>query len=169
MWTISKEFTFCAAHTIPGHPKCGRLHGHNYKVIVTLVANQVEAHTGMLLDYAELSRIVDAIIDPLDHRYLTTLDIINAGNDPYTKLALEQGHEAVLTDVPFTTAEHLAQHIANRVQARIDFLNLNGVWTEVSVSETPKTTATYKINPLTAALTKVGKAFQGMNTKRSKK
>lgn len=160
MWTISKEFTFCAAHTIPGHPKCGRLHGHNYRVEITLTANQVDSTNGMLLDYAELSRIANPIIDPLDHRYLTTLDIINAGSDPYTKLALEQDHAAALTDIPFTTAEYLAQHIALRVQARIDFLNLAGVWTEVSVSETPKTKATYKINPLTHSLAKIGKAVQ---------
>lgn len=40
MYTATKEFRFEAGHTLDGHKgKCKNLHGHNYKVLVTLGAS----------------------------------------------------------------------------------------------------------------------------------
>ena len=39
MFSISKQFHFCASHIIEGVPEghpCGRLHGHNYVVELVL-------------------------------------------------------------------------------------------------------------------------------------
>ena len=52
------------AHSLPGHPKCGRLHGHTYRVEI-----QVEGAVkdGMILDFAELKAGVRAVLAEYDH------------------------------------------------------------------------------------------------------
>ena len=69
---ITKKFTFEAAHSIPGHITCGNLHGHSYKLEVTVEGPVKE--NGMLIDFALLKDIVEeAIVDKLDHRNLDEL------------------------------------------------------------------------------------------------
>ncbi len=71
---ICKEFTFDAAHTIPGlpeHHKCSRLHGHTYKVV--LFVEGLLDEIGMIADYAEIAKIWQPLHDQLDHRYLNDI------------------------------------------------------------------------------------------------
>jgi 6-pyruvoyltetrahydropterin/6-carboxytetrahydropterin synthase len=57
MYTITKRFAFSASHIIGGlsvdHP-CGRLHGHNYGVEVSLQLPTLNA-AGFVRDFHELS------------------------------------------------------------------------------------------------------------------
>ncbi|MFQ5657287.1 MAG: 6-pyruvoyl tetrahydropterin synthase family protein [Candidatus Methylomirabilales bacterium] len=53
------------AHSLPGHPRCGRLHGHTYKVEVTISG---EKTNGMVLDFAEMKRVVREVLNQWDHR-----------------------------------------------------------------------------------------------------
>jgi 6-pyruvoyltetrahydropterin/6-carboxytetrahydropterin synthase len=55
------------AHFLPGHPKCGQLHGHTYKVEVVV---EGRAEGGMLVDFADLRAQVRTALQPLDHRNL---------------------------------------------------------------------------------------------------
>ena len=76
---IRKQFRFEAAHVLPFHDgKCSRLHGHSYRLEVT-VDGPLQASgpaTGMVLDFDALARIVRVgVIDVLDHRHLN--DIID--------------------------------------------------------------------------------------------
>lgn len=68
---ICKIFTFDAAHKLPFHKgKCFDLHGHTYKLEVT-VEGDVNKETGMVIDFGDLSHIVKSrIIDKFDHTYL---------------------------------------------------------------------------------------------------
>ena len=73
---ILREFTFEAAHRLPHVPpghKCGRLHGHSYKVEVH-VAGPVGAETGWVMDFGEIKKAFEPLHDALDHRYLNELD-----------------------------------------------------------------------------------------------
>ncbi|MEZ5988237.1 MAG: 6-carboxytetrahydropterin synthase QueD [Planctomycetota bacterium] len=72
--TVTKVFRFEAAHQLPDHPgKCRRLHGHGYRLEVT-VGREVDPRTGMVLDFYDLKRIVeDRVVSRLDHRYLNDL------------------------------------------------------------------------------------------------
>ena len=55
---------FAAAHIIAGHPKCGRMHGHNY----TLLA-KVHGQSEEWLDFEEIKKTVDELVDSnYDHR-----------------------------------------------------------------------------------------------------
>jgi len=62
---LTKRFTFDAAHSIPGHPKCGVTHGHTYKVEVS-----IEVPKDRFYDFAEFKATVQPFIDLLDHSHL---------------------------------------------------------------------------------------------------
>ena len=58
------EYIDCAHH-LPGHEKCGRLHGHTYKIDVVI---EGEKRGGMILDFADLKSIVRSVLAEYDHR-----------------------------------------------------------------------------------------------------
>lgn len=137
---ISKEFRFEAAHRLLGHPKCGRLHGHSYRVIFTLQSNGLRE--GMVQDYADLSPIKDWIDQNLDHRYLVSAELM-ANEDLYSLASLREDRMqdlAVMGALPRSTAECLAQYLYERFVSEFDFLLL----TSVTVCETASTSATYR-------------------------
>ena len=75
MTEIFKELSFEAAHLLPNVPaghKCGRLHGHSFRVVVH-VEGEVDATTGWVMDFAALKAVVAPVVDELDHRYLNEL------------------------------------------------------------------------------------------------
>ncbi len=72
---LFKEFTFEAAHRLPlvpeGH-KCGRLHGHSFKIIL-YIQGKVDPHLGWIKDFAEIKQIFKPIYEQLDHHYLNEI------------------------------------------------------------------------------------------------
>ena len=69
---VGKVFSFEAAHFIPGHPRCGRTHGHSFLVEI-VVEGEVNPVTGMVIDFIRLAEIVKPLIDTLDHTNLNNL------------------------------------------------------------------------------------------------
>ena len=72
---IYKDFTFEAAHRLPNVPeghKCARLHGHSFRVRVT-VQGPLQPRIGWVLDFADLKQAFRPIHDQLDHRYLNEI------------------------------------------------------------------------------------------------
>lgn len=67
---ITKSFTFDAAHKLIHYDgKCENLHGHTYKLQVSLKGEPDE--DGMLIDFTELKAIVEErVLDVLDHAYI---------------------------------------------------------------------------------------------------
>ena len=72
---LTKLFTFEAAHRLPlappGH-KCARLHGHSFRVEVT-VAGPVPPETGWLMDFADIQKAFAPLYEQLDHHYLNEI------------------------------------------------------------------------------------------------
>ena len=72
--TITKEFEFAAAHNLPNHEGlCKNLHGHNYKLQVTISGDiqKIGLASGMIMDFGDLKKIVKKhILDILDHSNL---------------------------------------------------------------------------------------------------
>ncbi|NPB02603.1 MAG: 6-pyruvoyl tetrahydropterin synthase family protein [Methanopyri archaeon] len=62
-------FRFSACHVIPGHPKCGRLHGHTYHVTVEIEGERMDPD-GFVIDFDEVKEVLRRIIGELDHRVL---------------------------------------------------------------------------------------------------
>lgn len=67
---VTKIFTFDAAHKLTDYyGKCERLHGHTYKLEVTLEGD-VQSN-GLVIDFVVLKRIVKKhVLNVLDHQYL---------------------------------------------------------------------------------------------------
>jgi len=62
MTTITRIYEFAAAHSLWEHPgKCQQIHGHNYKVEVTVEKGPW---------FEELDEVVNPIIEKLDHTFL---------------------------------------------------------------------------------------------------
>jgi 6-pyruvoyltetrahydropterin/6-carboxytetrahydropterin synthase len=98
VYSIFKDFSFSAAHSIRGHTRgCERMHGHNYRVRVHLRAARLDA-LGMVLDFADLKAIMQEILGPFDHR------VIN---------------EVAPFDERNTTAELLAEYVWTEVSRRL--------------------------------------------------
>ncbi len=77
---LSKDFEFDAAQALPQFPeghKCHALHGHSFKVTVS-VRGQVDEATGLLYDHAVISDVMKPIIKQLDHVYLN--DVVGLEN-----------------------------------------------------------------------------------------
>lgn len=71
---IRRSFEFEAAHFLPRHPgKCRQLHGHSYRLVVTL-RRAVDADTGLAIDFTDLKTIVQReVVDRLDHHDLNEI------------------------------------------------------------------------------------------------
>lgn len=72
---IYKEFSFEAAHRLPNVPeghKCGRLHGHSFRVTV-FVNGPIQQPTGWVMDFADIKVAFKPILDRLDHYYLNEI------------------------------------------------------------------------------------------------
>jgi 6-pyruvoyltetrahydropterin/6-carboxytetrahydropterin synthase len=119
MLTITKEFHFSASHVLrhlkEGHP-CGRLHGHNYLVVLELSAPPEELdEVGFVRDFNDLDGVKSWIDREVDHQHLN--DVLGELNP---------------------SAEHLARWIFQKWKE--DFPEL----TAVRVSETPRTWAEFR-------------------------
>jgi len=120
MLTISKEFHFSASHVLHALPEghqCGRVHGHNYVVVVELSAPPDRlTRAGFVRDFGELDVVKSWIDEEVDHRHLN--DVLGELNP---------------------SAEHIARWIFDRWKG--EFAEL----TAVKVSETPRTWAEYRL------------------------
>jgi 6-pyruvoyltetrahydropterin/6-carboxytetrahydropterin synthase len=73
---VTKIFHFESAHHLPGHSgKCAHLHGHSYRLEVTVRGPIKDvpgaSDHGMVMDFGDLSHIVkNSVIERLDHRDL---------------------------------------------------------------------------------------------------
>ncbi len=73
---IFKEFSFDSAHYLPNVPdghKCKEMHGHTYHLKVWIEGN-THPKFGWVMDFADLKKIVQTVIDKVDHKCINTVD-----------------------------------------------------------------------------------------------
>lgn len=79
-YTLKVVTDFAAAHTLRGYAgECSRLHGHNWKVEVEVIATALDA-AGMGMDFKAIKAAAKGALGQLDHRYLneiTPFDTLN--------------------------------------------------------------------------------------------
>ena len=66
---VSEKFS--AAHSIPGHEKCGRVHGHNFRVEIEIEGDVRE--NGMVMDFFDLKKHLKEVLVEFDHRLLNEI------------------------------------------------------------------------------------------------
>ena len=84
---IFKEFTIEAAHHLPNVPKghkCGRLHGHSFRISVH-VRGPVDRAMGWVIDFADIKSAFKVVEEATDHRYL--IEIVGLENPTSENLA----------------------------------------------------------------------------------
>lgn len=85
MMKVGMEFYIDYAHYLEGHELCGRPHGHTAKIIVEVMAKEKTVpkfrqfekidnyKDAMLIDFKDLKKGVNTIINQLDHTDLNTM------------------------------------------------------------------------------------------------
>src|SRR6201982_4173981 len=87
MFQVSVEETFSAGHALRGYRgKCENVHGHNYRVRVSVEGPQLDS-IGLLLDFTELKRVIREIIGGLDHQFMNDLEPFRTVNPSAENLA----------------------------------------------------------------------------------
>ncbi|MBI3818638.1 MAG: 6-carboxytetrahydropterin synthase QueD [Planctomycetes bacterium] len=92
---VTKEFVFDAAHYLPNYEgKCERLHGHTWKLHVTVNA-PVETGSGLAFDFVQLKNLaMERVVNRLDHQVVN--DVVS--NPSAEMIALWVWHQ--LRDLP---------------------------------------------------------------------
>ncbi len=123
MYEVSVDETFAAAHNLRGYKgKCENLHGHNYKVRVTLAGKEVDS-VGLLYDFVHLKQVIQGVIRSLDHKYLNELS-------PF--------------DVVNPSAENIARYIYDQTAKELHQVPNGAEVSSITVWETDVTAATYR-------------------------
>lgn len=138
---ITKRFSFETAHALHGYDgKCKNLHGHSYKLDVTVIGSPIadSSHVkhGMVIDFSDLKKIVkEDIEDVFDHA-----TIFNK-NTPHLGIAKELerlGHNIILVDYQPTSEMMIldfAERIKKRLPENIKLFSLKLQETETSFAE----------------------------------
>jgi 6-pyruvoyltetrahydropterin/6-carboxytetrahydropterin synthase len=125
MFEIRVERVFCAAHALIIGGVRETLHGHNWRVRVTIAGSTLDAD-GLLVDFHAVEKLLDGILAPMHNANL---------------------HEVPPFDRVNPSAERVAEHIGLRMQAGVDAF-VTGVSPRprvrtVEVTEAPGCTATW--------------------------
>lgn len=87
MFEITVQAGFSSGHYLRNyHGKCENPHGHNYRVLVTLIGEQLDA-SGLLLDFKELKKVLRPTVDYLDHQMINDLKPFDTVNPSAENLA----------------------------------------------------------------------------------
>jgi len=122
MFEVSVEQTFAAGHALRNYKgKCENVHGHNYRVRITVQGDQLDS-TGLLVDFLDVKSLIGGVVDYLDHQFINDLP-------PFDELN--------------PSAENIAKYfydrvsggLKNEVQVRVS---------EVKVWETDTSSAVYR-------------------------
>lgn len=81
-FTLTTQLEFAAAHRLRGYDgNCARLHGHNWKVEISMTGSQLN-DVGMLIDFKEIKRTGKQVLAQLDHYYLNDIPPFDAELNP---------------------------------------------------------------------------------------
>ena len=84
---------FASAHTLRDYPgACSRMHGHNWKVELEVVASSLD-DMGMAVDFKKMKTVANEVGDVLDHRYLNDIEPFTNINPTAENIAAYMYHE----------------------------------------------------------------------------
>ena len=145
----AREFSWDMAHMLSGHEGlCKNLHGHTYKMLVevshmdTMVEHQGAAE-GMVVDFQQLDQVVKTyLISPLDHATMINTETEDPFEEQLYKLLAKYGKKFYAVSYR-PTAENMAMDFFGVLNNALAGEQIRV--TAVTIYETPKNFATYKI------------------------
>ena len=128
--SVTKDYlVFSSAHfiTFAGH-RCEGLHGHNYRVRVT-IEGALNREAWFVFDFVELKGIMKRLCDEIDHLVLLPLEsdritvveegeIVRVSVDGRPRYTFPR-RDCALLPIPNTTVEMLARLLTTRLKATI--------------------------------------------------
>ena len=121
MYTLTTMVEFSSAHTLVGHSgPCKKMHGHNWKVEVEITGEKLDK-IGMVVDFKEIRKATNLVVDELDHEFLNNLEQFSEDNP---------------------TAENIARYIFTKLSE--EFSNKNVKVNSIKLWETDKSAVSYK-------------------------
>ncbi|MBR2684210.1 MAG: 6-carboxytetrahydropterin synthase QueD [Atopobiaceae bacterium] len=138
MYGLKTEAAFDSAHFLTDYyGKCENLHGHRWRVVVTIEQENLQTQgtmRDMVLDFGAFKHAVREVAHSLDHTFLVEEGSLSQGTIDALK-----GEGFTLTVLPFrTTAENLAHWFCDQLIAR------DLPVSEVQCYETPDNCAIYR-------------------------
>lgn len=152
--SVTKEVLFDCAHMLAGHKGlCKNVHGHTYKVHVTVSAPQLipsGSSEGMVIDFKDLKSILnEVIVDKFDHAFVTWDDTPYPEEKAIAEAIIAQGCKVVLTCYR-PSAENMSYYFFQGIAEMLENLG-KSLYGEspyrlesVRVWETPTSFAEYK-------------------------
>ena len=154
--SVTKDYlVFASAHfiTFAGH-RCEGLHGHNYRVRVT-IEGALNEESWFVFDFVELKRIMKRLCDEIDHVVLLPLesdrvkvfeegDTVRVDVDGKPRYVFPR-RDCALLPLPNTTVEMLAKLLTNRLKSEIGAAGSSALTAiEMEVEENFGQTAVYR-------------------------
>lgn len=121
MYEVSVEREFCAAHALRLNGQMETVHGHNWRVTVTVAGSELDSD-GLLVDFHQLETSIDAVIATFHNRDLNRIAPFDRKNP---------------------SAENVAAHLAQVIGASLP-VDRHVHVAAVSVTEAPNCRATYR-------------------------
>ena len=120
MYRIMVLSHFSGAHRLRHlHGKCEELHGHNWKIEISVVSNRLNKE-GVVIDFNILKQKMEKVLKTLDHTFLNNLPYFS-GREP--------------------SSENIAKYIFDRLKAELK--GYHAVLKEVTAWESETSCATY--------------------------
>lgn len=133
MFRVTVEETFAAGHALRGYRgKCENVHGHNYKVQVSLEGPDLNS-IGLLVDFKDLKEAIHGTIRKLDHQFLNDVPPFDQLNPSAENLA-KYFHDEVSRLLANGSASSASRQNPANAACSVE---------RVTVWETDTTTATY--------------------------
>ena len=110
MYKLVITSKFSAAHRLVDYPGvCARIHGHNWNVKVTVVAEDVD-EKGMVVDLVPLKQHIDDCVQQFDHRIINDVPPFDELNPTSENLA-----------------RYLFDYISDKIDVRVESVELSEV------------------------------------------
>jgi len=120
MYRITVLSHFSGAHRLRHlHGKCEELHGHNWKIEISVVSNRLNKE-GVVIDFNILKQKMEKVLKTLDHTFLNNLPYFS-GREP--------------------SSENIAKYIFDRLKAELK--GYPAILKEVTAWESETSCATY--------------------------
>ena len=123
MFGLTLEDSFCAAHYLEGyHGACAAMHGHTWKVQMTIVADKTR-ELGLIVDFKDMKRALKGVLARLDHGVVNK--VLPEGMNP--------------------TAENLAKWIYDQLKPQFAVMKRKKICTlrSVTIWESPTCSCQY--------------------------
>lgn len=141
---VTRHEEFETAHLLPGYDgPCGNLHGHSYKIEVTVESEQHPNSFGMVMDFKDLKAAIKAIVP--DHRFI--FNGAESSDVEKDLVAVLEKYDLKYVAYPFdTTAENMvgyfAELIDQYIKTELGYKDVRVV--EVNLWETTNSHATWR-------------------------